>query len=203
MEIQGTSQMNIVTIIKTLREEIDNTFRRLNNWMQEEEQLKFFKVNDECWSISQVLEHISLTNHYLLILIQKSAKKAFRKSTQVNLEKELDQYDFYNPDLELIGKADAFRWESPVHMVPEGRSSDDVTRKLHSQNEQLLDILHQLKNGEGILHKTVMSVYQLGKLDVYQYIHFLVLHAKRHIEQMEKIKKTYHAKHFLGNSTKF
>jgi hypothetical protein len=48
--------------------------------------------------------------------------------------------------------------------------------------------LDQLKNGEGVLHKTMMSVNKLGKIDVYHFIYFLVQHAKRHIGQMEKIK---------------
>ena len=53
---------------------------------------------------------------------------------------------------------------------------------------ECLSCLDQLKNGEGVLHKTTMSVNDLGKIDVYHYIVFLVQHAKRHLVQMDKIK---------------
>ena len=33
------------------------------------------------------------------------------------------------------------------------------------------------------LHPDMMSVQGLGRLDVYQYIHFLVLHCRRHLQQ--------------------
>ena len=58
-------------------------------------------------------------------------------------------------------------------------------------NEKLNDCLHllsQIENGEGVLHKTTMSVNGLGKIDVYHYMYFLVQHARRHLLQMENIQ---------------
>ena len=46
----------------------------------------------------------------------------------------------------------------------------------------------QLKNGEGLLFKTTMTVDDLGKLNVYEYIYFLSKHAEQHIQQMEENK---------------
>jgi hypothetical protein len=48
-----------------------------------------------------------------------------------------------------------------------------------------------MPNGEGILYKTTMSVNDLGKIDVYQYIYFLAQHAKRHLAQMERNEQAY------------
>ena len=36
-----------------------------------------------------------------------------------------------------------------------------------------------------------MTVNDLGKIDVYQYIYFLVKHAERHIVQMLKIEQEF------------
>jgi hypothetical protein len=36
-----------------------------------------------------------------------------------------------------------------------------------------------------------MSVNNLGKLDVYQYLYFLSLHAQRHLQQMNKIEEEF------------
>ena len=41
-----------------------------------------------------------------------------------------------------------------------------------------------MKNGEGLLGKTTMTVNELGKINVYECIYFLSLHAQRHITQM-------------------
>ncbi len=42
-----------------------------------------------------------------------------------------------------------------------------------------------MKNGEGLICKTTMTVNELGKINVYEYIYFLSLHAQRHITQMK------------------
>jgi len=185
--------MNIQNLINRLRFEIHQIFQLFNDWMNEDQVIRNFKRNNESWSIDQILEHVSLTNHYLLLLIRKGTKKALRKSREIVLEEELTGYDFHQPDLEAIGDVQSFKWKSPEHMLPVGDSRDVIVNRFNSQYEQLLDILEQLKNGEGILYKTTMSVYRLGKLDVYQYINFLVLHAKRHIEQMEMVKKKFYS----------
>jgi hypothetical protein len=49
-------------------------------------------------------------------------------------------------------------------------------------------LLQSLQGGEGVLYKTMMSVNNLGKIDVYHYIYFLVQHAKRHLTQMERVE---------------
>jgi len=48
--------------------------------------------------------------------------------------------------------------------------------------------LERLKNGEGVLYKTTMSVNNLGKINVYEYIYFRIQHRQRHLAQMQKNK---------------
>ncbi|MBP7554952.1 MAG: hypothetical protein KA821_01715, partial [Chitinophagaceae bacterium] len=54
--------------------------------------------------------------------------------------------------------------------------------------------LHSMPNGEGIVYKTTMTVNNLGKIDVYQYIYFLAQHASRHITQMQKMQNEFTSK---------
>jgi hypothetical protein len=42
-----------------------------------------------------------------------------------------------------------------------------------------------------VLHKTTMTVNDLGKIDVYEYIHFLAQHGQRHLAQMQKKQAEY------------
>lgn len=51
--------------------------------------------------------------------------------------------------------------------------------------------LETLKDGQGLLYQTTMSVNQLGKLNVYEYIHFLRAHAERHLKQMEENEREF------------
>ena len=61
---------------------------------------------------------------------------------------------------------------------------------MSKQVQECLQILDEIKNGEGLLHTVRMSVQDLGKLDMYQWLYFLVQHAKRHIVEIERIIQT-------------
>ncbi len=70
-------------------------------------------------------------------------------------------------------------------MVPTGtRPSDEVLSLMREQVRECLDILGRLGGGEGSLHRVRMSVNDCGRLDVYQWLQFLALHARRHLAQL-------------------
>ncbi|MEO1447964.1 MAG: hypothetical protein AAFV07_00465, partial [Bacteroidota bacterium] len=72
------------------------------------------------------------------------------------------------------------------HMEPTGEPAEsDIKVQLNHQLERCLRHLEELKNGEGLRYTTTMTVNGLGKLNVYEYIYFLSLHAARHLQQME------------------
>jgi hypothetical protein len=56
---------------------------------------------------------------------------------------------------------------------------------MRAQQEQCLQLLEKLNNGEGSLFKVTMSVNKLGRIDLYRWIYFIAQHAKRHIGQMQ------------------
>ena len=140
----------------------------------------------------KILEHISLTNHFLLILIRKGTGKALEASVKNDYSHLLVNYDLDWTRLKQIGQHKSFTWNRPKHMEPTA-AVDLITirNKLHDQLKECQDYLSRLKNGEGVLYKTTMTVNALGKIDVYHYILFLVQHAKRHLTQMEKIKSEF------------
>ena len=67
----------------------------------------------------------------------------------------------------------------------------DVRETLRDQLYRCLCTLELLSKGQGVLHKTTMTVNNLGKLDVYQYIYFLALHVKRHVAQLKRIEQEF------------
>jgi hypothetical protein len=182
----------IETIINKIREELKSIFVEIDNWFDVEEALLNYVPNDGGWSIRKILEHISLTNHFLLILIRKGTVKSLEKAKTENFSEILTDYDLDWNKLSQIGEHKSFEWNRPEHMEPGGNiNMFTVRNKLHLQLSECLEYADQLKNGEGVLYKMMMSVNRLGKIDVYHFIYFLAQHAKRHIVQMGKIKSEF------------
>lgn len=183
--------MNPGEIIGFLETMTRDTFGALRGWAVKDRELRKHAAPGEPWCVDAILEHVFLANHYLLMLIEKGRKKALQ-SDPSSIKTALDSYTLSIPRLDEIGINDSFAWECPAHMVPTGtKAADETARDIEAQAEILYGNLAMMKNGEGILRKIHMSVNRLGSLDVYQYIYFLLLHARRHIQQMEKIEKDY------------
>jgi hypothetical protein len=135
------------------------------------------------------LEHISLTNHFLLILIRKGTIKSIEKASNTDYSELLVNYDLDWEKLKVIGEHRAFKWNRPDHMEPTNEIPlSDVKIKLEQQLQECISLIDQIPNGEGVLYKTMMSVNNLGKIDVYHYIYFLIQHIRRHLRQMEKLR---------------
>ena len=128
-----------------------------------------------------------MTNHFLLILIEKGTKKAIQNVNNLDIQEQLKSYTFHKDKLTEVGLHKSFNWIRPEHMEPKGEKTlTEVRQKLKDQNKQCLQFLDTLKDGEGILYKTTMTVNDLGKIDVYEYIYFLAQHGQRHITQMSR-----------------
>lgn len=184
--------MNIHLIISDIRILLVDTFTVIDRWFDKPIAMRSYKPINGGWSIDEVLEHIGLTNHYLLILIEKGTRKALQNAAKMDIEAMLKTYTFHKDQLMEVGIHQSFTWIRPEHMEPGGQKiTEEVRRQLKEQITQCLGYLEQLENGEGILYKTTMTVNNLGKIDVYEYIYFLGQHGARHLTQMDKIFLEY------------
>jgi hypothetical protein len=174
-----------------LKRDLIRTFAVVDEWFDKAHSLRSYKPASGGWNVNEVLEHVMLTNHFLLILIEKGTMKALKKcdTSQLSLP---DDYVLSTPALLQIADRNAFAWQRPDHHQPTGqRTMYEVRRELRNQLERCLITLELLPNGEGILHTITMSVNDLGKLDIYQYLYFLSLHAQRHLKQMRGLEEEY------------
>ena len=71
-------------------------------------------------------------------------------------------------------------------MEPQGQPIEEVYALMGEQFAECCRLLDQMPNGEGSLYRVNMSVNGSGKLDLYEWIAFLALHAHRHVAQMEE-----------------
>ncbi|MCS3868348.1 hypothetical protein J3D55_001264 [Chryseobacterium ginsenosidimutans] len=187
--------MDIFRLIQDIKTHLKLSFVEVDKWFDKDKETLNFQPSNEGWTIQQILEHIYLTNFYLFILIEKGSKKAMRNYLNLDLNLELQHYSFDKEKFEKVGEYGAFKWIRPEHMEPKGELNLSEIRNLISQQyHECLNYLDLMKNGEGLLCKTTMTVNGLGKINVYEYIYFLSLHAQRHVTQMknselETIKK--------------
>jgi hypothetical protein len=185
------SIMTVDSILKTVEKEAISTFSLLDGWFDEEQAVLNYRPQTRTWTVHEILEHVMLTSHYLMILIDKGCQKAI-KCSQDNQDFDWEQYTLFSKELLEIGEHKSFPWERPEHMEPKGDVPiHDVRIALRQQLMKCLTHLDTLNNGEGVFYKTSMTVNNLGKLDVYQYIYFLALHAKRHLDQLNANKNEY------------
>ena len=178
--------MTIHTTILKLNRELIGSFALLDSYFDRDE--KFLRAsNGNKWTTAQILEHVLLTNHYLLILIEKGAHRAKALALENDFSSTIRSYELESPALLEIGIHKSFEWENPAHMEPKGDLPlGEIRSGLRDQLHSCLCTLDSIGRGEGVLYKTTMTVNNLGKLDVYQYIYFLTLHIKRHLGQLEK-----------------
>ncbi|MGB0523764.1 MAG: DinB family protein [Flammeovirgaceae bacterium] len=178
-----------ITKIKTT---LHDVFERADLWFEEDPLIRNYRPASDRWTINEILEHISLTSHFLLILIDKGAKKSLKNLHNLDVSREIEYYQFGGAKLDEIAIHQAFEWIRPEHMEPTGEKSlPEIQQIFAEQLRRCLVHLETMPNGEGVLYKTTMTVNDLGKIDVYEYIYFLAMHIERHITQMEKNKKEF------------
>lgn len=138
----------------------------------------------EGWTIAEILEHVTLTSHFLLLVIRHSTAKALKRAQTRPIPEGESNLENMTP----VGHPDAFPWLRPDHMEPTGtKTSVEIQTKLREQKSECLALLEQMANGEGALVTVRMTVQELGKIDLYQWLYFLALHAQRHLVEIERI----------------
>jgi hypothetical protein len=180
--------MNLQTTIAQVQQALEDVFGRLDQYFELPADERTYKLDAQSWSVDEILEHVTLTSHFLLIVIRRGKERALKRAQRHPIEAG----DIDLSAIDVISHPDAFAWLRPEHMEPtQGRSSAEVREIMRDQRQECLEILRQLGNGEGTLHKVRMSVQQLGKLDMYQWLYFLSQHAKRHAAEIERIRERW------------
>lgn len=182
----------IDTLINRIRFDITNSFALLDKWFDQDSSQLNQSPGAGGWTSLQILEHVMLTNHYLLILIEKGCAKALKNAQTMKIEIDGSLDSLSRKELQDVGEHKSFVWDRPEHMEPKGNLPlHEIRLTIKTQRDLCLDCLDKLRHGEGLLYKTTMSVNNLGKLNVYEYIEFLTLHIVRHLQQLESNRKNY------------
>ncbi|MBI2833042.1 MAG: DinB family protein [Acidobacteria bacterium] len=179
-----TAHAGTVAIVRASLAEV---FAEVDAWFERPADVRGFRPVSGGWTIDQVLEHISLTNHFLMLTLRKAVEKALGRAARGEPvpagESDLQR-------LQAIGQRGSFPWVRPAHMEPTGRTtSGEVRTTLRRQVEECMSLLERMNHGEGALCRLHMSVNRLGTVDLYQWLYFLAQHARRHLQQMAAIEQ--------------
>jgi hypothetical protein len=169
----------------TVREALERVFSELAAWLARPAcELSSRPDYPGAWSCLEHLEHVSLVNHFLLLTIGKGCAKALGRSGRLPPP---DGESDLTP-LASLADPDAFEWTPPAHMVPAGGCDPAKLRgRLEHQRDRCLELLAGMPAGEGRLCTIRMSVHDLGRLDMYQWLYFLAQHGRYHLVLLERI----------------
>jgi len=134
------------------------------------------KASDDSWSIVQVLDHLYLMESKLVKLMTRTVKEPPGELT---------------PDKPIHLTIDRSRkFNAPAHFIPsnEFTSLDEMKQKLNHSRNSLIEFVEQTKDlnlvDKGMPHPV------FGQINLKQWVPFIGLHEKRHLEQINEIKKT-------------
>ena len=177
--------------IAIVRAGLIEVFTEIDRWFERAADVRGFPPASGGWTIDQVLEHVSLTNHFLMLTLRKAVETALRRAAGGEPIPE-GESDLLR--LEAIGQRGSFRWVHPEHMEPTGHTtSEEVRTSLRRQVEECVALVERMNHGEGALCRLGMSVNRLGRVDLYQWLYFLAQHARRHLDQMVSIEQEFSA----------
>lgn len=168
-----------------LRERLVEALDALVAWTRKDPALLARRPRSGAWSGLEVLEHVALSNRFLLVLAGK-----VRARSRARLEAG-DPFPTAPPDLEVVARScfDSRPWPAPEHMLPTGSVEPDRVRPdLAGQLERCLAFLVEMPSGEGTLHRIRFSRISRGddRLDLYQWLELIARHAERHTRQLER-----------------
>ncbi len=176
--------MSYLRTIKEVREQIATAADRLDAFFELPGPALAYRPADGGWTASEILEHVTLTSHYLLLIIRPHCAKAARRAAKQPAP--VGESDLAR--LAPVGHPDAFPWIRPEHMEPTGTADPAAVRAtMASQFAECVALLDGLPPGAGALVTVRMSVQALGRMDMYQWLVFLALHAQRHAVEIERI----------------
>lgn len=86
--------MDIFRFIQDIKTHLKLSFYEVDKWFHKDNKTLNFQPSNGGWTVQQILEHIYLTNFYLLILIEKGSKKAMRNYLHLDLNLEIKKLPF-------------------------------------------------------------------------------------------------------------
>ena len=165
--------------VAALRARLRAAFAALDRALEGDPAALGRRPREDAWSPLEVAEHVGLVDRFLLLLAAKIADRGLARAARGLAPPERPSS---LAALERIAARD-FRWPAPEHMLPRGgATAAELRARLAGDLARCEALLDRAPRGEGALHAITMSVVG-GRLDLYQFLAVIALHAERHARQ--------------------
>ncbi len=166
-----------------LARRLQSVFDDLLAWCELEDSLADQRPAPGEWTAREVLEHVHLADHHLLLLAEKAAVKSARRVARG----EPWPRGLPGPDhVRRLGERSQ-AWPHPQHMTPSGtRALSQTAMDLERDRGRCLALLEAMPEGQGSLHQIRMSVIE-ARLDLYGWLGLIAVHGERHLRQLERV----------------
>jgi uncharacterized damage-inducible protein DinB len=144
-----------------------------------------WKNKASSWSILECLEHLNLYGDFYLPEIESKIRNS--KSKQESEFKSGFLGNYFAKSMlpkEKLNKMKTFKDKNPLN----AKLDKSVIDKFISQQQTLLDLLHQSKNVSLNKVKTNISITKLISLKLGDTFQFYINHMLRHLKQIESIE---------------
>lgn len=132
--------------IASVRRTLLDTFAEIDRWFDRDAGLRRYRPRAGGWTIDEVLEHVTLTNHFLMLTLRKWVEIALRRAGRTQITESESDLSV----LEVVGRRGSFGWVRPEHMEPTGDLAPEAVREtMRDQCRECLKFLERMRNGEG------------------------------------------------------
>jgi hypothetical protein len=174
--------------VAEIRRRLRETFAALERWTCSSARELGRSPGPGRWSLHEILEHVTLANHYLLLLIEKIRARCRRRIASGA------SWPASPPRTEHLRAIAEERtpWPHPAHMQPRaGLAPELIRERLRAALARCEEVLDEMPEGQGTLHRIRMSrLAEDDRLELYQYVDFLGRHAQRHLAQIEDTRRS-------------
>ncbi len=152
--------------------------------------LREARPTEQGWSVAEVLEHLSRVEKGLAKLVALKVGEMQMQSDPPREAAEMLPVDLAKFSIVEIP---TIRLDAPERVAPLGEMSAEAARAALLETRGVL--LDQLHAGDGLAYSTVRHPHPfLGELDLYEWVHFVGAHERRHLAQIRAI-----AAHFASS----
>ncbi len=146
-------------------------------------ELREARPTESSWSAAEVLEHLVRVERGVAKLA--ALKIGEMQAAAEPLHEAPELVDVSTAKFEILGNRE-MRIEAPERVVPEGEMSAEAARAALIETRGIL--LDQLHAGDGLAYSAVLHPHPfLGTLNLYEWVHFIGAHERRHAAQVREI----------------
>lgn len=166
---------------EVLLEYYKQTFENLQSMVEElnEEQMHY-EISEEKWSVSEVLEHIILTEEALFTMTQQSMAEPANPERKGEIRVTDDQL--------VAGMENrSQKVKTSPELEPSGIYDDpaEALKKLEEQRDEILEFIKETSVED--MRNHVFDT-PMGPVDGYQSLLFIAAHTARHTAQIAEVK---------------